>query len=273
MADYRTERWMMRNRTVLAVGAGALIVMAAAVAIPAATGEWVLFDLPRGSWLASVRAGAPVEVLEEKEGWRRVRIEGWVAVSPEAAAAPVGAKNGAGITVEGIVPPGGAGSATPATRLVLLVAGLPDLDLQHAELGAECRPPIAAGAAEVERLKKEAGQALNSSDNFRQAAEAKDRARAAAAKAEREQRDRVTTCRARAEDLFQRHAAARGFSDSAGKFRFDGVPPGAYRVIVLDPAGDLAIAAALECRVDPPGPVTLDPGAHKSAMQPFWDLR
>lgn len=50
--------------------------------------EVVLFDGPRGGWLATVRADTAWEVLEERDGWRRVRLEGWIPVSSAARAAP-----------------------------------------------------------------------------------------------------------------------------------------------------------------------------------------
>lgn len=269
---------MTRQFGFVAAGA-AVIVLAAPLGVPAALEEWVLFDAPRGSWLASVHAGAPVVVLEEREGWRRVRIEGWVAVpSGVAAAAPLPAppspvEQGSTAIVSGTIPPGPAGSVADGARSTLLVAGLEELDRHHQALGAECRPLIEAGARRVVELKEQAGRALNSSDNFRQAAEAKNQARAALREAEREQHERVTACRVRAEDLFQQHAVRHGFADSSGKFVFEGVAPGAYRVIILDPAGDLSRASALECRVESPGRLVLDPGTHRSTMEPFWGLR
>lgn len=264
----------MKPQISLVAAAAALVVLAVPLSVPAAPEEWVLFDAPRGAWVASVRAGTSVVVLEEREGWRRVRIEGWVAAPPGVATPtpPILVEPATLATVEGTVPLGPAGTAGAGVRSVLLVSGLEDLDKRHRDLGAECRPPIEAGAARLDDLRKDVGRALNSSDNFRTAAEAKDRARAALGQAEREQQERVTACRVRAEDLFQQHAVRRGFADSSGRFVFDGVAPGSYRVIVLDPAGDLSRAAALECRVDKPGRVVLEPGTHRSAMEPFWGL-
>jgi hypothetical protein len=175
--------------------------------------------------------------------------------------------------VEGTVPPGPAGSVAAGARSILLVAGLEELDRRHQALGAECRPLIEAGARRLVELREQVGRALNSSDNFRQAAESKDQARAALGAAEREQQQRVAACRVRAEDLFQQHAVRHGFADSSGRFVLEGVAPGSYRVIVLDPAGDLSRATALECRVHLPGRLVLDPGTHRSTMEPFWGLR
>lgn len=259
----------------LVVGAAVLLAIAVTAAAPAAPEDWVLFDAPRGAWLASVRHDTPVVVLEEREGWRRVRIEGWIAAAPGAPPPPTPSpdEGAPGATVEGTLAPAPGESGAPATRSVLLVSGLQDLDRRHRDLGSECRPPIEAGAARLADLRKEMGEALNSSDNFRQAMEAKNEARAALGRAEREQQDRVTACRIRAEDLFQQHAVRRGFADSSGRFVFESVPPGDYRVIAFDPGGNLSLATALESRVAAPGRVVLSPESNRSAMEPFWGLR
>jgi len=43
--------------------------------------ETVLFDAPRGAWLGTVRGDVPRTVVEQRDGWQRVRIEGWIAGS------------------------------------------------------------------------------------------------------------------------------------------------------------------------------------------------
>ena len=43
--------------------------------------EILLLDAPRGAWLGTLRPDAPVTVLEERDGWQRVRVEGWIAAS------------------------------------------------------------------------------------------------------------------------------------------------------------------------------------------------
>jgi hypothetical protein len=75
--------------------AGAAAVLAAAVAgaiVGAGTPEILLLDAPRGAWLARLRGDAPLVVLEERDGWRRIRLEGWIPpAGPEGAAPPAGA--------------------------------------------------------------------------------------------------------------------------------------------------------------------------------------
>src|SRR5882672_12498953 len=71
-------------------------------------GEIVLFDAPRGAWLASMRPDAAIEVLEERDGWRHVRIEGWVSVGAApapGAAAPLAATPATATPAAAALPP------------------------------------------------------------------------------------------------------------------------------------------------------------------------
>src|SRR6266850_485865 len=83
----------MEGRMVRRVAIGLVLSgMLALASLSAGGGEMVLFDAPRGAWLASMRPDAAIQVLEERDGWRHVRVEGWILVgaapAPGAAAAP-----------------------------------------------------------------------------------------------------------------------------------------------------------------------------------------
>jgi glyoxylase-like metal-dependent hydrolase (beta-lactamase superfamily II) len=71
-----TEGRMVRRVAIGLVLAG----MLALVRLSAGGGELVLFDAPRGAWLASMRPDAAIQVLEERDGWRHVRVDGWILV-------------------------------------------------------------------------------------------------------------------------------------------------------------------------------------------------
>src|SRR5262245_53364882 len=118
-------------------GAGATlaIVLALGLAVAAAPGggEVVLLDGPRGAWLGTLKEGAPLVVLEEKDGWRHVRLEGWVMAgapitAPGEAPPPAPlpqegmAQAGAGASVQGVLAAAiGTGNGPGAGVLTLLV--------------------------------------------------------------------------------------------------------------------------------------------------------
>ncbi len=250
--------------------------------VVAETADRSLFDAPRGAWLATVREDAVVSVVEEREGWRLVRLEGWMPVSaqsagarPGAAEAPGRAAAGAGALVRGVLlpdpewPPGIATSGL----VVLLLADLEALDREHAAAGDACRARVATDRARTDRLQVEMDGAFHSSDNFREAAGRYDRLKQQVETASREGEEHVADCRKRADAILQKHAAKRAVSDASGSFEFPGVPPGRYRVVAL--AGEETgprhwsmefVVAGSETKV-------LDTIRDRSPFLPRWDLR
>jgi hypothetical protein len=258
--------------------------------------EVALFDAPRGAWLATVRADAPLLILEERGGWRRVRVEGWVPAAggggaptgggagpsgpPEGGPGPGAApEKGAagrvgGAAVRGVLSPAAADvAARPGAGLVvLLVPRLETLEAEHALLGASCRERARAAEERALGLLKEADWAMATIDNYREAMTRHDRLRREAAGAERERLDLLRTCRDQALALFERRALRRTISDADGRFDFEDVPPGAYRAIAAETAGERPRAWVLECPVTGPGPRVLDPRADASTLDLFWGL-
>ncbi|HET6278665.1 MAG TPA: hypothetical protein VFG08_07770 [Candidatus Polarisedimenticolia bacterium] len=248
------------------------------------TGEVAVLDGPRGNWLATVRADASLEVLEERDGWRRVRLEGWIAgaagsgapaASGTVAAAPTPTPAAdRGVTVSGVLLPTAAEqSATPGAGLVVLLVGALDaLDEEHARAGQECRDALAESQHEVDARRDDYRKQMNSTDNFKEAAQRNDRARKALQEAERAQRERLEACRRTADQLFQAHAVRRAISDMAGRFEFDHVPGGSYRILASEIGGEAPRAWAFDCLVTGDGPVVIDPQTDRSDMLPYWGL-
>lgn len=248
--------------------------------------ELVLFDGPRGGWLATVRNGASLEVLEQRDGWSRVRLEGWIAglsgvASPSAeanaeeAGTPIAAPPAdGGATISGVLlPTRGDQSAGPGIGLVVLLVGdLEALDEEHARAGKACREMLATSQQEIEARRDDYRKQLNSSDNFREATKRNDRARQALSQAEQAHRERIDDCRRAADEVFQRHALRRAISDMAGRFEFVGVPAGEFRVIAAEIGGEAPRAWALDCPVRGKAPVVLDPRTDRSDMLPYWGL-
>ncbi|HEU4403166.1 MAG TPA: hypothetical protein VFT43_13790 [Candidatus Polarisedimenticolia bacterium] len=264
-----------------------LIVLRADAPSGAGSGDLTLFDAPRGSWVATVRGDAPLAVLEDRDGWRHVRLEGWVpgpssgGATPAVGGAPAAAPRSADVAtpaggvVRGVLLPTPEARATTAGSglIVLLLSNLEALDREHAAAGEECRTRIDAERAHVEALQADLLGALNSSDNFREATARSDRLRSQMEAAEKERLDHLTQCRRKAEAIFQRHTVARTISDDAGRFEFLGVQPGRYRVLATEVEGVAPRAWSLECRVEGPGTKVLDPRTDRSPVDPYWGLR
>jgi hypothetical protein len=255
------------------------------------TGEVAVLDGPRGNWLATVRGDVSLEVLEERDGWSRVRLEGWIAGSAASGSAPAAPGTAAagmalpaaptpspasegGVTVSGVLLPTAAEqSATPGAGLVVLLVGaLEALDEEHAHAGQECRDALAESQHEVDARRDDYRKQMNSTDNFKEAAQRNDRAKKALQQAERAQRERVEACRRTADQLFQTHAVRRAISDMAGRFAFDRVPSGNYRIVASEIGGEAPRAWAFDCLVKGDGPVVIDPQTDRSDMLPYWGL-
>ena len=273
------------------------VLISAALVLLASTpgagpGDLTLFDAPRGAWLGTLRPDAQVVVLAEEDGWRRIRIEAWVSVSSAVASPaagstgqppqpPVSTETGAGPgarraassggTVRGVLTAEGDGPAG-SSLIVLLVSDLDAMDQEHARAGEECTERLAGIASRITSLGDDVRRALNSNDNFREAATRSDRAKDELTAAERERRDALRDCRGTAEGIFQQHTVERTISNDRGSYEFLDIPPGRYRVIAIRTA-EPSFAWSLDCAVEGGETTVLDPAVHRSTVQPFWGLK
>jgi hypothetical protein len=257
----------------------------------AAPGDRALFDGPRGAWLATLRSDAPIVVVEERDGWQRVRLEGWMPATGEpsgaatapaapaavptpsapAVAAPPARPAAGAATVSGILLPVRDRAATAGAGLpVLLVGDLDSLDREHSRKAAECRAGLDDRRREIARLREERERALMTIDNFRESVTAGDRLKERIHAAEKRLLEAEAGCRAEAEAVFDRHAVARTVSDTAARFVFSGVPPGRYRVVALDGRSEPPRAWSMECAVEAGETRVVDPRADLSPIDPFW---
>jgi len=254
-------------------------------------GELVLLDAPRGAWLASLRSDAAVQVLEERDGWRRVRVEGWVAVgaapsppgdaAPPAAPAPSapmpgvpsapggsGAISGLLVALPGMVPP------TPGGNLVVhLIRDPGSLDAELKKEEEACHTALAADDESIAALEDQVKKALNSSTNFTEATHRYDRAKSDLAAAKKARAARVESCRADVDTRLAAHAAARALSDPAGRFDFHEVAAGHYRVVATEHVAAVVRVWSLECDVAAGESVVLDPRTAQKGSDPYAGLR
>jgi len=251
----------------------------------------VLLDAPRGAWLGELRKDAPVQVIEERDGWRRIRIEGWVRDAgplPQGmpGAGPVGAAAAPGVPAPGaaivatapllhgvLTPKPGMQPATAGGGLVLLVLADPEgTDAAHKALGAPCRSALADLDRRVAERQAELQVALNSSANFKEAAQRSDRAKAALQTTQRERSEKLTQCYEQAEAFFSERAVARGVSDAAGRFEIGGVVPGRYRIVAMERHATAVRGWSLTGEAGMAAAAPLE-GRAADGPDPYWDLR
>ncbi len=251
----------------------------------------VLFDAPRGAWLGELRRDASIQVIEERDGWRHVRIEGWVhdgGPLPIGAAATLPPAPGAGspapaaragtsaaaTTLRGLLTPRpGMEPATVGGGLAVLFLLDPDgTDAAHRALGEPCRAALAEIDQRLAKLDADVQASLNSSSNFKEAAQRNDRARSAVAAAQRERAERLAACRTQAEAFFSGRAVARTVSDAAGRFEIGGLAPGRYRVVAMERTAASARGWSMNAAIPQAADALLEGGA-SDGPDPYWNLR
>jgi len=261
----------MRAWRIGAVVAGLGIVVAGALAAEEA--GLVLLDAPRGAWLGELRKDAPVQVIEERDGWRRIRIEGWVRdTAPLPPGAPGAAAPSMAVLRGVLTPRPGMQPATVGGGLaVLFVPDLPGTDAAHRALGEPCRAALAEIDTRLAALQDEVQASLNSSSNFKEAAQRNDRAKAALAAAQKERTDRLADCRGQAEAFFSERAVARTVSDAAGRFEISGLAPGRYRVVAMERTAAGARGWSMSADVPGGADARLE-GRAADGPDPYWNL-
>jgi hypothetical protein len=276
-----------------AIAAACLILIGGFGGSRAEESGWTLLDAPRGAWLGELRRDAPLQVIEERDGWRRVRVEGWVRATPSSpgtpgsapgvtgassapgppAAVPGAAAQGASGVLHGLLSPKpGMEPATAGGGLVVLV--LPDpkkTDADHKALGEPCRALLADLDRRVADLNDQVQASLNSSSNFKEAAQRNDRAKAALQSAQRERSEKLTHCREQAEAFFSERAVARTVSDAAGRFEIGGLAPGRYRVVAMERTATTTRGWSMSAEAGD-GMAPLE-GRAADGPDPYWDLR
>lgn len=243
--------------------------------------DLVLLDHPKGSWLATVRGDAVLTVLEEKDGWRRVRLEGWTMAATGAAAGsaapespPPGTEAAGGARIVGVLAPDiKTGGAPGAGLLVLLARESQELDAEHRKGGEACGAGVKAADRRIEGLNQDLRNALGSSSNFRDATTRNDAIRQQLKEAEAARRRTVEDCRGRAEAIFQKHAVARAITDGDWRFAFENVAPGRYRAVAFDASLEKPRAWSLGCAIEAGGTKVLDPWADRTPVEADWGIR
>ena len=265
-----------------AIAAACLLLLGGAGGSRAEESGWILLDAPRGAWLGELRRDAPIQVIEERDGWRHVRVEGWVRGAPSQGASGPGApatpgdgraQGGAGVLHGLLSPRPGMEPATAGGGLVVLVLSDPQkTDADHQALGKPCKEAVADLDRRVTDLKDQVQASLNSSSNFKEAAQRNDRAKAALQAAQKERTDRLTHCREQAEAFFSERAVARTVTDAAGRFEVTGLAPRRYRIVAMERTPTTARGWSMSAEAGDAAGKPLE-GRAADGPDPYWDLR
>ncbi|MGH9868773.1 MAG: hypothetical protein ACREAA_11500 [Candidatus Polarisedimenticolia bacterium] len=191
---------------------------------------------PGGPPVALLMAGTTLTVIETKEGWSHVTLEGWIPATPstsvqEAPEAPAPEQAGTG-SVGGIVFVTDKGGAThPGARIAIrLLAAPPESLVGLTDVRSECaarRERLVARAAE---LKDQAGRALRTIESTSQAFQASDAAKAERRRVLAEVEALDKDCQEQEDKILQSHAVQNTITDGDGRYGFEAVAPGSYLV-------------------------------------------
>jgi hypothetical protein len=273
----------MRFPMILTLLAGLTVLPVPAEESRTTTTEEIL-DAPGGRPVAILLPGAVARRGEEKDGYVRVVVEGWIRASSQAPSletpsAPVVPK------------PAPAGSAAPevakaisgritlklatgeiryaAGSKVLLLGDPQRLEVRRAELAQAYQTEGRGLREEIAALEARKAGALNSSENFTQASQNLDRAKSQLAAKNRELQALQAKFAGKEQALLEEFKTAETFADPGGVYRLEAPASGEYRVWASYAEGDRIYRWYLPAIVGSSAPVSLDLAAGKPGENPF----
>ncbi len=213
-----------------------LLLGAAPSDVPPATHTDDLLDSPGGHPIAILLPGTSRKVIEVKDGYVKVVVEGWIR------------QEGAGPTVEAPPPP--TPEPIPATSLsgrievqlsskeirygagarVMLLGNVAELEKRRAALATAYQVEVRDLEAQIAQLEAAKRQALNSSDNLAQASKNLDQAKASLARKNQEFGAIQKKYGTLGDALVEEFKVADTAADPGGEYHLAGVAPGEYRL-------------------------------------------
>ena len=281
----------MRRLGLFLISLGMAAVAVASEEVRTASTEEVL-DAPGGRPVAILLPGAVRKTVEERDGFIRVAVEGWIR-SPGAApqTGPAGAAaNSTGLVStlpSGLTVPSSPTSAPPAlsgsvvARLsngelrygagarVSILGSPVELERERTALKSQYESSSAALDEEIRRLEEDRKTALNSSDNLEQSRHKLDETRRLLVEKTQEKRGLAGKYASRAEEIFRRYQVAETVADPAGRFAFPSLPPGSYRIRATFTFGDLVHHWYLPVEIGSGGGIQMDLSAEKVVTDPL----
>jgi hypothetical protein len=266
----------------------ALATTPAPVPAPEPGGPVELLDAPGGRPIAILLSGPRPRVLEQREGYVKVALEGWVR-APGAADAAMPAPEPAppGGVESAAVPAAAAGSLTGAILVtlpsgevrkgagarVVLLGKIDELEAARGELVATYQPAAQKLQEEIAGLEAKRRAALNSTDNLGQATQSLDRAKRDLAARKKDLASLQATTASREGLLVSRHAVEETKAGADGSFRFAGLAPGEYRLWAIYSENDATdYRWYLPARVEAGSGAALELVSRKPGEDPFLTI-
>jgi hypothetical protein len=215
-----------------------------------------VLDAPGGHPIAILLPGAARRIVEEKNGYARIVVEGWIQGKDAAQAGQEPGSKAPAESVAGIptasIPalessaPQAATSASLSGRVeirlpsgqtlygagarVVLLGNVPELERRRSALLGEYQAKARGLEAEIEDLESQKKAALNSSENLTQATKALDQIKAQLAQKQTELQGMGKNYVTASGTLIEGFKTLEAAADPGGAYRLDHLAPGEYRV-------------------------------------------
>lgn len=205
-----------------------------------AQSEEVVLDMPGGRPVAILLPGAGRVLGEERDGFVKVTLQGWMRVGDTgkipASIPPAPASSGLSGQIRLDLPSGEARYGAGAR--VALLGRAEKLERERIELMQEFEKESAELEQDIARLEEEAKEALNSSNNFREAAAQRDRSLATLAARKKTLQGLAQIYVVRMDELFARYQVAAIVADEGGNYSFPEAKAGKYYLLASFTSGD-----------------------------------
>jgi hypothetical protein len=202
--------------------------------------EEVVLDVPGGHPVAILLSGASRTLGEEKNGFVKVTIEGWLRLGDgresQMLIAPPPVTLGLSGQIRVDLSSGEARYGAGAR--VMLLGRVDELEQERTELVKQFEEERTELAQNIVQMEEEAKNALNSSNNFREATAQRDRTLATMAAREKELHNLSLLFRARLDELFARHQVATTLADEGGHYFFPDAKAGRYHLLASFTRGE-----------------------------------
>jgi|GEM_PF-3224292 len=235
----------MRRSLVSAVLAG-LLLGASPGDLPPSTHTEDLLDAPGGHPVAILLPGTPRRVLEAKEGFVKVVVEGWIrqeGPAPKtdalpAVADPLPPSSPAAPEVAPVASISGRVEIRLPTKevrygagaRVMLLGKVTELEPRRVGLASAYQAEVRELQAQITELEAAKKKALNSSDNLTQATKNLDQAKASLARKTQDLEAIGKKYATQGEALAESFKVAEVTADPGGEYHLDGVAAGEYRL-------------------------------------------
>jgi hypothetical protein len=233
------------KRTLAGAILAGLLLGAAPAEIPPSSHTEELLDSPGGHPVAVLLPGTARRVVEAKDGYVKVVVEGWIrqgAIPPQAEVPPA--------TPPPLPAPAPAAPPEPVASLsgrieirlvnkqvryaagarVLLLGNVAELEPRRLALASAYQSEVKGLEAEIAQLEADKRRALNSSENLTQASNNLDQAKAALVRKNSEFGAIQTKYATLADALVEPYKVAEAAAGPGGEYRLEGLAPGEYRL-------------------------------------------